>query len=196
MVLTEKEQNIIELIAKIMEQETGCSLEDIQGDRRHERVVICRHVFYYFMRVKLHWIYTDIAKFFNKHHSTVMYGIENVYDAIKMYKNVNLREYRYKPLVDIINMEFSSMITKQYVRNNIKVRDEGTDFDLHFTHIADDIIYNFKHYSRIDRYIFDEEINTLTSNVESVLHTIPKCIDKTEKYNVFADMIYNRLKRI
>ena len=52
--------------------------EDIMGDRRTKNIALARQVVMYMMREILGYSHLKIAKYLDKHHTTVMYGINEV----------------------------------------------------------------------------------------------------------------------
>ncbi len=72
-------QHIVEEVSR----STGVSVEDIYGEKRKANISNARKVTLYIVREVTNLSYELIGEEFNKHHSTVMYNIEQVEKEIK-----------------------------------------------------------------------------------------------------------------
>ena len=76
---------------------TGISIEDIYGKQQKANISHARKITFYIVRKVTNMSYEDIGKEFKKHHSTVMYNIEQM--ELEMQNNVRLS----RQVNDIIN---------------------------------------------------------------------------------------------
>lgn len=67
-------ENIVEATAKFYH----LKVEDIMGNKRTKNIALARQIVMYMMREILGYSHLKIAKFLDKHHTTVMYGIGEV----------------------------------------------------------------------------------------------------------------------
>ncbi len=68
----------IQKIVEEVSRTTGVSVEDIYGGQRKKTISDARKITFYVVRKVTNMSYEDIGAEFKKHHSTVMYNIDQI----------------------------------------------------------------------------------------------------------------------
>jgi chromosomal replication initiator protein len=70
--------DMIDLIKRLVSEHYGTRLNDMGSIRKGSRICHSRHVAMYLARHVAHASYDAIGKAFNRNHTSVMYGVNNV----------------------------------------------------------------------------------------------------------------------
>ena len=101
---------------------TGQGLEvtadELKGDSRKSHLVTMRNICYYAATINKGIERINIAKIFNRDHSTALHGIEKVEDELTIYKNKEIKRH-IDNLIQIIE-ELKALRDKQ-LRDSIKI---------------------------------------------------------------------------
>ena len=85
-VITEDKQPLPVTIQKVVEEvsrTTGVSVEDIYGKLQRANITHARKITFYIIRKVTNMSYEEIGNQFKKHHSTVMYNINQIENEIE-----------------------------------------------------------------------------------------------------------------
>ncbi len=73
-----KPKSIVDTVSKV----TCVSLQDLENDSKKRRLVIARHLCFFYLRKYTDKSLSEIGTLFNRDHTTVMHGIKTVGDLV------------------------------------------------------------------------------------------------------------------
>ena len=75
--MTKQDYKIIEIINSIL-RTFQITRDELVGKRRTRRLVRARHYTCYMLRKQTNLSYTEIGRIFNRHHSSIIHGVQKV----------------------------------------------------------------------------------------------------------------------
>lgn len=83
-----KKELSVDAVAKAVSDYYGVSISDFQSSSRNQRVSGARHIAVYLIRILTEKSFENIADYFNKKHTTMLYSYEKIRDEIKTNKDM------------------------------------------------------------------------------------------------------------